>query len=99
LLWVRHFATVAELVEALREFKERHNGEWLIGRHGYRTPDQVRLATKGVTTAVASRALRHPCLVRGAVRFGSDEATPDVTAGPRRPIVTRGEIPEEFPES
>ena len=42
LLWVRHFATVAELVEALREFKRRYNEQWLIERHGYRTPSQVR---------------------------------------------------------
>ena len=42
LLWVRHFATVAELVEALREFRRRYNEQWLIERHGYRTPSQVR---------------------------------------------------------
>jgi hypothetical protein len=50
LLWVRHFATVAELVEALRELKERYNGEWLIERHGYWTPGQVR---REMTPAVA----------------------------------------------
>ena len=42
LLWVRHFATVAELVEALREFKRRYNEQWLIERHGFRTPAQAR---------------------------------------------------------
>ena len=42
LLWVRPFATVAELVEALREFRHRYNEQWLIERHGYRTPAQVR---------------------------------------------------------
>jgi putative transposase len=42
LLWVRHFATVAELLEALREFKRRYNEQWLIERHGYRTPGQAR---------------------------------------------------------
>ncbi len=42
LLWVRTFATVAELVEALREFKRTYNERWLIGRHGHRTPSQVR---------------------------------------------------------
>jgi putative transposase len=42
LLWVRNFATVAELVEALREFKRTYNGSWLIGRHGHRTPSRVR---------------------------------------------------------
>jgi putative transposase len=42
LLWVRSFATVAELVEALREFKATYNERWLIGRHGHRTPSQVR---------------------------------------------------------
>jgi transposase InsO family protein len=42
LLWVHTFATVAELVEALREFRRRYNQQWLIERHGYRTPSQVR---------------------------------------------------------
>jgi putative transposase len=42
LLWVQHFATVADLVEALRQFKRRYNEQWLIERHGYRTPSQVR---------------------------------------------------------
>src|SRR5262245_2395707 len=42
LLWVRHFATVAELAEALRRFKRQYNEQWLIERHGYRTPAQAR---------------------------------------------------------
>jgi putative transposase len=42
LLGVRTFATVAELVEALREFKRTYNERWLIGRHGHRTPSQIR---------------------------------------------------------
>jgi hypothetical protein len=41
LLWVRHFATVVELIEALRQFR-RYNDQWLIERHGDRTPSQVR---------------------------------------------------------
>ncbi len=41
-LWVRTFATVAELAEALREFKRTYNEKWLIGRHGHRAPSQVR---------------------------------------------------------
>jgi putative transposase len=42
LLWVRTFATVAELVQALGEFKRTYNERWLIGRHGHRSPSQVR---------------------------------------------------------
>jgi transposase InsO family protein len=42
LLWLRTFATVAELTEALQEFKRTYNERWLIGRHGHRTPSQVR---------------------------------------------------------
>ena len=42
LLWVRAFATVEELVEGLREFKRIYNERWMIGRHGHRTPSQVR---------------------------------------------------------
>jgi putative transposase len=42
LLWVRSFATVAELVEALGDFKRTYNERWVIRRHGHRTPSQVR---------------------------------------------------------
>lgn len=44
LLWVRSFATVEELRRALLAFKERYNRQWLIERHGHRTPAAVRLA-------------------------------------------------------
>ena len=53
LLWVRSFATVAELVEALREFRRRYNEQWLIGRRGYRTPAQVRRGYARSASAVA----------------------------------------------
>jgi putative transposase len=59
LLWVRHFATVGELVEALRDFKRTYNERWLIGRHGYRSPGQVRLdlraASEGLGTGLTCR--------------------------------------------
>jgi putative transposase len=42
LLWVRRFATVEELRLALQAFKETYNRTWIIERHGYRTPAQVR---------------------------------------------------------
>lgn len=42
LLWVRAFDTVEELVAGLREFKKVYNERWMIGRHGHRTPTQVR---------------------------------------------------------
>ncbi len=41
-LWVRHFATIEELRQALLEFKETYNTQWIIERHGYRTPAQQR---------------------------------------------------------
>jgi putative transposase len=44
LLWVEHFATVEELRQALLAFRERYNREWLIGRHGHRSPAAVREA-------------------------------------------------------
>lgn len=42
LLWVRSFDTIEELRQALLEFKELYNSEWLIERHGNKTPAQVR---------------------------------------------------------
>src|SRR5271169_1241265 len=42
LLWVRTFDTIEELRAALLEFATRYNETWLVARHGYRTPAQVR---------------------------------------------------------
>lgn len=42
LLWIRPFATVEELRLALQAFKKTYNQAWIIERHGYRTPAQVR---------------------------------------------------------
>ena len=42
LLWVRRFETVEELRLALQASKETYNRTWIIERHGYRTPAQVR---------------------------------------------------------
>ncbi len=42
LLWVRTFDTIEELRAALVEFAARYNETWLVARHGYRTPAQVR---------------------------------------------------------
>jgi len=42
LLWVRVFDTLEELQEALRGFKDWYNQNWLLQRHGHRTPSQVR---------------------------------------------------------
>ena len=44
LLWVWTFDTVEELRQALLEFKERFNRHWLLQRHRYATPAQVRAA-------------------------------------------------------
>lgn len=42
LLWVQYFTTVEELRLALLDFKEKYNTQWLIGRHGYKTPAQFK---------------------------------------------------------
>jgi putative transposase len=42
LLWVHRFETVEELRLALIAFKRTYNQGWIIERHGYRTPAQVR---------------------------------------------------------
>ena len=44
LLWVRTFDTVEELRQALLEFKEQFNRHWILQRHHYATPEQVRAA-------------------------------------------------------
>lgn len=42
LLWVRPFHTVEELRQALHEWLTLYNEQWLIERHGHRSPAQVR---------------------------------------------------------
>ena len=42
LLWVRRFDTLEELRQALLAFKHTYNQSWIIERHGYKTPAQVR---------------------------------------------------------
>lgn len=42
LLWVRHFKDLAELREALIEFRDRYNHHWILERLKYRTPAQAR---------------------------------------------------------
>jgi putative transposase len=44
LLWVRSFNTIEELRAELIEFARRYNETWLVERHGYQTPAQVRAA-------------------------------------------------------
>jgi putative transposase len=44
LLWVRRFETVEELRLALQRFRQTYNETWIVERHGYKTPAQVRAA-------------------------------------------------------
>lgn len=44
LLWVRDFETIEELRLALLEFRRLYNEHWILERHGYLTPSQVRAA-------------------------------------------------------
>ena len=54
LLWLERFATVEDLNAALHDFKTRHNREWILQRHGYLTPSQVRASSKLDHAAVAA---------------------------------------------
>jgi len=42
LLWLRTFETIEELRQALLEFRETYNANWLIERHGFMTPTAFR---------------------------------------------------------
>jgi putative transposase len=51
LLWVRRFDTIEELRQALHQFKDTYNRTWIVERHGYRTPAQVRADQLGLAQA------------------------------------------------
>jgi len=42
LLWIRRFRNVEELQAALQEWLVKYNERWLVARHGYQTPAQIR---------------------------------------------------------
>ena len=56
LLWIRKFATIEDLNQALQDFKRRYNHEWLIQRHGYRPPATQRALLRAPTAAAAAAA-------------------------------------------
>ena len=41
-LWIERFETLGELRERIREFARTYNRDWLIERHGYRSPLEAR---------------------------------------------------------
>ena len=53
LLWVRTFETAEELRLALLDFKQLYNDQWLLERHGWRTPAQVRAEKLGLLEQAA----------------------------------------------
>ena len=53
LLWLTTFETVEELRLALHAFQRHYNETWLIGRHGYKAPAQVRHEQQCVLAAAA----------------------------------------------
>jgi putative transposase len=47
-LWVHTFDTIEELRRELQDFVAHYNATWLVARHGYRTPNQVRAEQRGL---------------------------------------------------
>lgn len=41
-LWIERFDSFEQLRQAVRDFARPYNREWLLERHGYRTPNEAR---------------------------------------------------------
>lgn len=41
-LWIERFDTFEQLRHAVRDFARLYNRDWLLERHGYRTPTEAR---------------------------------------------------------
>ena len=54
LLWLTTFDTGEDLRLALHAFQRQYNETWLIGRHGYKAPAQVRHEQQCVLADAAS---------------------------------------------
>jgi putative transposase len=53
LLWIERFETLDELRAAVRRFGRTYNDQWLIERHGYRTPIEARDHLRAQAAAAA----------------------------------------------
>ena len=42
------FDTIEELRRGLQDFVAHYNATWLVARHGYRTPNQIRAEQRGL---------------------------------------------------
>jgi transposase InsO family protein len=51
LLWVERFDTIEDLRQALLAFKDRYNHDWLIARHGHRSPAAARASYAALIAA------------------------------------------------
>ena len=51
LLWIHSYATLDDLNQALQEFRDLYNHQWLIERHNHRPPAQVRQDLLGTGAA------------------------------------------------
>ena len=51
LLWIERFESFEELRVAVRAFGRTYNQSWLLERHGYRTPIEVRAAIAAAAAA------------------------------------------------
>jgi len=54
LFWLKTCDTAEALRLALHELQRQYKETWLIGRHGYNAPAQVRHAQQGALAAAAS---------------------------------------------
>ncbi len=54
LLWQRDFRDAEDLRSALQGFRRTYNEEWLLGRHGYASPAEVRRRHLAANVAVAA---------------------------------------------
>ena len=53
-LWIEHFESFEDLRAAVRRFAATYNREWLLERHGYRTPIEARAHLVATAQAVVA---------------------------------------------
>ena len=53
-LRVHTFDTIEDLRRALQDFVTHYNATWLVARHGYRTPNQVRAEQRSLARTDAA---------------------------------------------
>ncbi|MDZ7747683.1 MAG: integrase core domain-containing protein [Halofilum sp. (in: g-proteobacteria)] len=93
LLWIHDCHDLAQLNTALQRWRERYNEQWIVERHGYRSPAQVR--RDWYEPCRWPLEYRQPCVQE--IEGGAAVPRPSMPRARRRSMPIDAAHPERYP--